>query len=97
MTESEIRNIIKSVLHENADMQREQFDQLTLKTISTILTAFGMDEADRVEIRADFTHLRQWRKSTETVKRAGWVTIVGVIVSGFLGVLWLGVKTALGK
>ena len=97
MTESEIRDIIKSVLHENADMQREQFDQLTLKTISTILTAFGMDESDRVEIRADLIHLRQWRKSTEAVKTAGWVTIVGVIVSGALGVLWLGVKSALGK
>lgn len=97
MTESEIREIIKSVLHENADIQREQFDQLTLRTISTILTAFGMDENDRVEIRADLIHLRQWRKSTEAVKRAGWVTMAGIVVSGALGALWLGFKTALGK
>lgn len=97
MTEREIRELIVSVLKENAALQREQFDAFALKTLSSVLTAFGMDENDRVEIRADLTHLRQWRKSTETVKRAGWVTIVGVIVSGTLGVLWLGVKTALGK
>ena len=97
MTESEIREIIKSVLHENADLQREQFDQVMLKTISTILTAFGMDERDRVEIRADLAHLRQWRKSTESVKKAGWIAILGVLASGLGGVLWLGVKTALGK
>ena len=97
MTESEIRDIIKSVLHENADLQREQFDQVMLKTISTILTAFGMDESDRVEIRADLIHLRQWRKSTEAVKTAGWIGILGVLASGVLGALWLGVKAALGK
>jgi hypothetical protein len=97
VTESEIREIIKSVLHENADLQREQFDQVMLKTISTILTAFGMDERDRVEIRADLAHLRQWRKSTESVKKAGWIAILGVLASGLGGVLWLGVKTALGK
>jgi len=97
VTEEEIRKIITSVLHENADMQRDQYDQIVLKTISTILTAFGMDDRDRLEIRADLVHLRQWRKSTETVKKAGWVAILGVIASGFGGMLWLGIKTALGK
>jgi hypothetical protein len=97
VTEEEIRKIIMSVLHENADMQRDQYDQIVLKTISTILTAFGMDDRDRLEIRADLVHLRQWRKSTETVKKAGWVAILGVIASGFGGMLWLGIKTALGK
>lgn len=97
MTESEIREIVKSVLHENADMQRKQYDESVLRTIATVLTGFGIDEDERLEIRADFYHLRQWRKSTETVKRASWITIVGIITSGIAGALWLGFKSIIGK
>lgn len=95
--DSEIREIVRQVLAENAALQREQVDAVALKAISTVLTAFGIEEKDRLEFRADLMHLRSWRKSTETVQRAGWVAIVSIIVSGFLGALWLGVKSALGK
>jgi hypothetical protein len=34
-----------------------------LRAIATILTSFGVEEEDRKELRADFQHLRRWRKS----------------------------------
>lgn len=97
MTEDEIRKVIVAVIHENNAMQREQFDAIALKTLASVLTAFGIEEDDRLEFRADMAHLRKWRRSVETVERVGWTTAVGVIVTGVLGVLWLGIKTALGK
>jgi len=95
--DSEIREIVKQVLAENAALQHQQVDAIALKAISTVLTAFGIEEKDRLEFRADLMHLRSWRKSTETVQRAGWVAIIGILASGLLGALWLGIKTALGK
>jgi hypothetical protein len=97
MTESEIRSLIRKVLEENAALQREQLDEIANKAIGTALATFGIEETERGEVRADFIYLRQWRRSAESVKRAGWVAIITVLVSGTLGMIWLGLKMALGK
>ncbi|MEO8320698.1 MAG: hypothetical protein ABJA75_06310 [Bradyrhizobium sp.] len=47
----------------------------------------------RTEIRADFIHLRKWRKSVEQAHKA----VITVIATGFVGVAWMGFKAALGK
>ena len=81
-----------------ADAVREalatELDHVMLKTVSGILTAFGMNEDERHEIRADFAYLRRWRKTSETVSRGGWVAISTVIVSGMASAVWLGIKAA---
>lgn len=97
MTEVEIRNIVKQVLVEERQHQANNQDAVVLKTISTILTSFGIEEYDRKEIRADFMHLRKWRKSVERFETVGWTTAVSVIVAGVLGALWLGFKGLIGK
>jgi hypothetical protein len=43
-----------------------------LKTVSTILMSFGIEEGDCMEMKADLPHLRGWRKATEQIERAGW-------------------------
>jgi hypothetical protein len=93
MTHDEIRSIIHEVLTE----QREDHDQVVLKTISAILTSFGIDDDDRKEIRADFIHLRKWRKSVEQAQSYTFKTIITVIATGVVGALWMGIKAALGK
>jgi hypothetical protein len=40
-------------------------DEVVLRTIQTILTSFGIEEEDRAGLRADFQHLRRWRRSVE--------------------------------
>ena len=52
-----------------------------------------MDE----ELKADFAHLRRWRKSVEQAQSYTFKTIITVIVGGFLGAIWMGVKVMLGK
>jgi hypothetical protein len=97
MTEGEIRNIVKQVLTQERLHHAENQDAVVLKTISAILTSFGIEEEDRKEIRADFIHLRKWRKSVERVETVGWTTAITVIVTGVLGALWLGFKGMVGK
>jgi hypothetical protein len=49
------------------------------------------------EFNADLLHVRRWRKSMENVQSKGILTAVGVLVSGALAALWLGIKSALGN
>nr|WP_213770710.1 phage terminase large subunit [Bradyrhizobium sp. dw_78] len=49
------------------------------------------------EMRADFGHLRRWRKSVEQAQIYTFRAVITVIVTGLLGALWLGVKAVFGK
>jgi PBSX family phage terminase large subunit len=49
------------------------------------------------ELRADFQHLRRWRKSVEQAQSYTFKAAITIIVTGFVGAVWLGVKVVLGK
>ena len=70
---------------------------VVVKTIATVLTSFGFEEGDRRELRADFQHLRRWRKSVEQAQSYTFKAVITVIATGFLGAVWLGIKATLGK
>jgi len=50
-----------------------------------------------VEVRADFQHLRRWRRSVEQAQSYTFKAVITVIVTGFVGAVWLGIKVTLGK
>ncbi len=97
MNNQEVRQVVSEVLSEQHRLHNSEVDEVVLKTIATILTSFGIEEEDRVELRADFQHLRKWRKSIEQTQTYAFKTIVTVIVTGLVGAVWLGIKTTLGK
>lgn len=97
MQAQEVRTIVAEVLAEQKRLHNNEVDEVVLRTIATILTSFGIEEEDRAEIRADFVHLRRWRKSVEQAQGYGFKVIVTAIVGGFVGAVWLGFKTMLGK
>lgn len=97
MTEQEVTEIVAKVLAEQKRLHNNDVDEVVLRTIATILTSFGIEEEDRAEIRADFIHLRRWRKSVEQAQSYGLRAIVTVIVGGVIGAFWLGIRTMLGK
>lgn len=97
MTEDEVKSVVQEVLAEQKTLHPHDIDEVVLKTIATILTSFGIEEEDRKEIRADFVHLRKWRKSVEQAQGYTFKIVVTAIISGFIGAMWLGFKTMLGK
>lgn len=97
MESQEVRTIVAEVLAEQKRLHNNDIDEVVLRTIATILTSFGIEEEDRTELRADFVHLRRWRKSVEQAQGYGLKAIVTVIISGVIGAFWLGFKTMLGK
>jgi hypothetical protein len=97
MQADEVKQIVAQVLAEQKRLHNAEADEVVLKTIATILTSFGIEEEDRIEMRADFQHLRRWRKASEQAQTFTFKTIVAIIVSGFAGVVWMGIKARLGQ
>ena len=95
--DEDIRAIVAETLAEQQRLHRDDIDVIVLKTIVTVLNSFGIEEEDRREIRADFQHLRRWRKSVEQAQSFTFKAAITIIVTGFLGAVWLGVKIMLGK
>jgi hypothetical protein len=97
MHEHEVKAVVAEVLAEQKRLHNNEADEVVLRTIATILTSFGIEEDDRVELRKDFIHLRRWRRSVEQTQTWTFKVIVTTIAGGLLGALWLGLKSLLGK
>jgi hypothetical protein len=97
MRKDEIRTVVAETLAEQQRLHHNDIDAVVMKTIATILTSFGIEEEDRRELRADFQHLRRWRKSVEQAQSYTFKAVITIIVTGFVGAVWLGLKIMLGK
>lgn len=97
MHETEVRAVVAEVLAEQKRLHEGSIDDVVLKTVVTLMTSFGFEEEDRKELRADFIHLRRWRKSVDQAQSYSFKIIVTAIVGGFVGAVWMGFKTLLGK
>jgi hypothetical protein len=95
--DEDVRAIVTETLAEQPRLQREDIDSIVLRAIATTLMSFGIDEGDRRELRADLQHLRRWRKSVEQAQGFTFKAMITVIVTGFVGAVWLGVKIMLAK
>jgi hypothetical protein len=99
MTEqaADVRAIVVETLAEQQRIRRDDIDAVVLKAVATTLNSFGIDEEDRTELKADFQHLRRWRRSVEQAQSYTFKAVITVIVTGFAGAVWLGIKATLGK
>jgi hypothetical protein len=97
MQAADIRAIVIETLAEQQRLRHEDIDAVVLKAVATTLTSFGIEEADRRELRADFQHLRRWRRSVEQAQSYTFKAVITIIATGFVGAVWLGIKATLGK
>ncbi|MGJ5022324.1 hypothetical protein [Bradyrhizobium oligotrophicum] len=97
LSDEDIRRIARAVFDAENEHHARNLDDVVLKAVATILTSFGIEEDDKKELRADFVHLRKWRKSVEQAQSLTFKAVLTVIVSGLAGAVWLGFKAALGK
>ncbi|RZN09246.1 hypothetical protein CWO91_18420 [Bradyrhizobium genosp. SA-3] len=97
MPDDEIKAIVAETLAEQHRLQQESIDAIVLKAVASVLASFGIEDDDRRELRADFQHLRRWRKSVEQAQSYTFKAVITVIATGLMGAVWLGVKVVLGK
>ena len=95
--DEDIRAVAIETLTEQQKLHHDEIDAAVFRTIATILTSFGIEEDDRRELRADFQHLRRWRRSVEQAQSYTFKAVITVIVTGFVGAMWLGLKVMLEK
>ena len=95
--DDEVRAIIAETLAEQHRIQQESIDAIVLKAVASVLASFGIEDDDRKEVRADFQHLRRWRKSVEQAQSYTFKAVITVLATGLMGAVWLGVKVVLGK
>lgn len=75
-------------------MTEADIKRIVSSTVAETLLTLGIDADDPIEFQRDMQHLRQWRESMATVKRQSLMTAVGILVAGFLGLLWMAIKGA---
>ncbi|WLA54400.1 hypothetical protein [Bradyrhizobium diazoefficiens] len=97
MPEDEIKALVVETLAEQHRFQQDSIDAIILKAVASVLASFGIEDDDRKEQRADFQHLRRWRKSVEQAQSYTFKAVITVIATGLMGAVWLGVKVVLGK
>lgn len=74
-------------------MTEEELKKVITDTVKDTLTNIGCQTDDPIEMQKDFAHLRDWRKSTEAVKKKGLLAAIGFIVVSTMG---LALKAFLG-
>lgn len=94
---ADVRAIILETLAEQRRSHHDDIDAVVEKTVARTLASFGVDNEDRGELRADFQHLRRWRRSVEQAQSYTFKAVITVIATGFVGAVWLGIKAMLGK
>lgn len=66
----------------------EEVRAIVRTAVRETLISLGVDPDDHHEVQRDMIFLRSWRESTAAVKRQGLMTAIGVVVVGFLGLMW---------
>lgn len=73
-------------------MTEAEIRKIVAETVKETLTRMGIEADDPFEVQKDMQHLRGWRTSTETVKRQGLLTAVGILTAGVIGLIWMAIK-----
>ena len=73
-------------------MTELEIRRIVAETVKETLTRMGIEADDPFEVQKDMQHLRSWRTSTETVKRQGLLTAVGIVTAGVIGIIWMAIK-----
>lgn len=70
----------------------EEARTLIREAVRETFLMLGVTVDDPIEVQKDFNHLREWRNTTESIKSKSMMTVVGIMVTGTLAALWLGLK-----
>jgi hypothetical protein len=83
-------------MSENITLSKAEARELVSEGVKQALTEVGLG-GDPLEMQRDMAHLRKWRTSIDAAQSTSFKVIATTLVSGFLGLIWLGVNTFLGR
>ena len=77
-------------------MTENEVKEIVSKTVDETLAKMGLNSEEIYEAQKDFMYLREQRKLHEKISLRVRFIIIGFIISGAIGLLVLGVKSAIG-
>jgi len=71
---------------------RKEIPLIVSDTVKQTLLQLGMDTSTPIEIQDDMRHLREWRKSVESIKNKSIWTVLSTLILGICGLILLGLQ-----
>ena len=78
---------------ERISLTRDQLKDIVAEGVHETLTSLGIDADEVHEMQRDFIFLRELRKTHERVKSKGVLTLVAIVVGGFVTLTVMGLKS----
>lgn len=78
-------------------LSRDDAEYLIKHTVKETLTSMGVDTSDPMEMQRDFQALREWRLMRNAIQSRGILTVIGLLASGVVAGLVMGIKYAISK
>lgn len=78
-------------------LTESQLKELMEEAVNDALTKLGVDVTQPLEMQKDFQHLRDWRKSVQTFRTRGVLTILTTLLTGCAAAAWLGIKAMINS
>lgn len=76
-------------------LTKEEVKEIVTEAVKQTLTELGIASDEPIEMQQDFAHLRSWRESSEAVQRKGLLALIGIFISGFIGLIIVGIQAVL--
>ncbi len=95
MEDHELHDLIHRTSHETAEAIGDKIREKVDEGVSDALTRVGIDMDNPIEVQKDMSFMRDWRKTAKDVKRKGMLTAAGILVTGILGAVWIGIRSVL--
>jgi len=73
-------------------LSETELKALMKEAVTETLTGLGFDTRHPLAVQRDLQYLRDWRRTTESIRGKAVLVAVGVAIVGLCGVLWLGFK-----
>jgi hypothetical protein len=84
-------------LHVQVSMTPDEVREMIRQTVRETFTTLGVQVNDPIEVQKDFQHLRDWRVTTDSIKKKGILTMVGLLITGAAAAVWLGLKSLMSQ
>jgi len=69
--------------------------RITKDVVKQTLISVGVDYTDPQDMQRDFLFMRDLRLTSEKIKTRGLFVLVGIVVTGIVAVMWLGIRQLL--
>ncbi len=77
------------------EIMRETARETAKETVAETLRGLGVNVDNPLETQRDFLALHEWRTSIQAVRKKALITLVGVVVTGFVAFLWAVIRPRL--